>query len=108
MEKEMEKRELIDQITERIKSEYQPEKIILFGSYVYGTPSETSDIDLFIVKETEKSRRERFCEVRKILRDIRGVSIQPIVFTRAELEYRIRLKDDFILEILEKGELLYG
>jgi hypothetical protein len=52
--------------------------------------------------------REYQPEVRKILRDIQDVSIQLIVFTRTELEKRIKLKDDFILEILEKGELLYG
>ncbi|MEW6606357.1 MAG: nucleotidyltransferase domain-containing protein [bacterium] len=101
-------RKVINQITERIKREYQPEKIILFGSYAYGKPAEESDIDLFIIKETGKRRMDRFCEVRKILRDIHGVSIQPVVFTKAELNSRLKIRDDFILEIVEKGKVLYG
>ena len=28
----------------------KPNKIILFGSYAYGTPNEDSDIDLFLLK----------------------------------------------------------
>jgi len=99
---------LIYQITEKIKKEYCPNKIILFGSYAYGKPEDESDIDLFIIKDTPKKRAERFCEVRKILRDIPNVSIQPVVFTKDELDSRLKIKDDFILEIIEKGEVLYG
>lgn len=107
MVKDKKKREIILTIVERIKREYQPKKIILFGSYAYGKPGKESDIDLFIIKETSKRRIDRFCEVRKILRDIHGVSIQPIIFTNDELNIRLRREDDFILEILEKGEVLY-
>ena len=108
MVKDKEIRKIINQITERIKREYLPEKIILFGSYAYGSPNEESDIDLFIIKETEKRRIDRSCEVQKILRDIRGISIQPVVFTNDELNKRLKIKDDFILEIMEKGKVLYG
>ncbi|MCX6073177.1 MAG: nucleotidyltransferase domain-containing protein [Campylobacterales bacterium] len=38
------------EIIERLKS-LDPQKIILFGSYAYGTPTQESDIDLFLVKE---------------------------------------------------------
>ena len=38
-----------DEIIERLKP-LKPDKIILFGSYAYGTPNEDSDIDLFIIK----------------------------------------------------------
>ena len=44
---------LISQIVDKIIREYQPKKIILFGSYAYGEPNEDSDIDLLIVKNTE-------------------------------------------------------
>ena len=32
---------------------YQPEKIILFGSYANGQPNKDSDVDLMIIKETD-------------------------------------------------------
>jgi len=95
------------EIVDKIKTEYRPEKIILFGSYAYGKPERSSDIDLFIVKETGKRRIDRFCEVRKIIRDIKGVSVQPVVFTRGEIKKRIEIGDDFVKEILAHGQTLY-
>ncbi len=41
---------LQDEIVERLKP-LDPDKIILFGSYAYGTPNEDSDIDLFLIKD---------------------------------------------------------
>ena len=99
--------ELLEGIVKRIVEGYNPDKIILFGSYAYGTPTQDSDIDLFIIKDDNRRRVDRFCEVRKISRDIEGVSIMPIVFTNGELAKRLRLEDDFILEIVKKGRVLY-
>ena len=101
-------KETISHIVERIRDRYKPEKIILFGSYAYGKPNAESDIDLFIIKKTDQNRTERFCEVRKMVRDIRGISIQLVVLTPAEVAERLKLRDDFIIEILSKGERLYG
>jgi uncharacterized protein len=98
----------ISAIVKKIQEEYRPIKIILFGSYAYGNPTESSDIDLFIIKNSKKRRIDRFCEVRKIVREIKGVSIQPVVFTTKELEQRLRLGDDFIKDILTKGKVVYG
>ncbi len=97
----------IEEIKNRIVKNLNPDKIILFGSYAYGSPDEASDIDLFIVKDTDKRRLDRFLEVRIMLRDIKEVSIQPLIFTNKELEDRLKLKDDFILEILNKGKNIY-
>ncbi len=33
----------------RIAKEFQPERIILFGSYAYGKPRPDSDVDLLVV-----------------------------------------------------------
>ena len=35
-----------------IADEFQPDKIILFGSYAYGTPNEDSDVDLLVIMPT--------------------------------------------------------
>lgn len=99
--------EIITSIVDKIKAGYHPEKIILYGSYAYGKPDKDSDIDLFIIKETRKRRIERFCDVSRLLRDIKGISIQPVVFTKDEIAKRLELEDDFIKKILAKGEVLY-
>jgi len=101
-------KKIISKIVKKIKEEYQPEKIVLFGSYAYGKPTKNSDIDLLIIKESNKRRIDRFCEVRKIIRDIKGISIQPVVLTKDELNKRIKVGDDFIKEILAEGKVLHG
>lgn len=101
-------REIINQITEKLKKEYQPEKIILFGSYAYGEPSADSDLDLFIIKQTDKERRDRFVEVKRLVYDPkRKIVFSPLVYTPTEVKERLSLGDDFVNELLEKGEVLY-
>ncbi len=41
--------DLLHEMTRRIVEAFEPEKIILFGSYAYGQPEFHSDIDLLVV-----------------------------------------------------------
>jgi len=98
----------IFKVVEKIKKEYRPEKIILFGSYAYGTPNKNSDVDLFILKSTKKNRIDRFVEVKRIIYNPKTKLVfSPLVYTPEEVKGRISLGDDFVREILEKGEVLY-
>jgi predicted nucleotidyltransferase len=99
---------IISKMVEKIKKEYKPEKIILFGSYAYGKPTRHSDIDMFIVKKTKKKSMERWVTLKKLLQDPnRGIPFSPLIYTPRELENRLTLGDDFIKEILKKGKILY-
>jgi predicted nucleotidyltransferase len=101
-------RKAIHDMVDKIVQGYQPKKVILFGSYAYGQPSEDSDIDLFIVKNTDKKPIDRWTEIKRLLRDLtRTVPVSPLVYTEQELEARKAIKDFFVEEILEKGEVLY-
>jgi predicted nucleotidyltransferase len=109
MKTAVDKETLIDEIIERIKTGYEPEKIILFGSYAKGTAGPDSDVDLLIVKETDDRRIDRWVEVKRILRGLTSrIPISPLVYTPAELEERVVIKDYFILEVLEEGKVVYG
>lgn len=100
---------IITEIVDRILKGYKPKKVVLFGSYAYGEPTEDSDIDLLIIKNTDKRPIDRWLEVKRLLRDIsRTVPVAPLVYTEKEIEQRIAIKDFFIEEILEKGDVLYG
>ena len=58
----------IQAVVARSVTGYAPDKIILFGSYAHGTPTETSDLDLLIIKQNAKGRRpERSIAVRQLL-----------------------------------------
>ena len=103
------KKETVQDVVQRIVSGYSPQKIILFGSYANGKPDEDSDIDLLIIKDTDKRPLERWMEVKRLLRDRnRKTSVSPLVYTADEVKDRLAMKDFFIQEVMENGEVLYG
>jgi predicted nucleotidyltransferase len=91
-------------ISNRLKKEYNAKQVILFGSYAKGEETEGSDIDLLIIAPTQKRFFERIAQVRSLIRNLRnGLAIAPIVLTYEELEKRVKMGDQFIKEILERG-----
>ena len=101
-------RKIISAIIEKLKNEYEPLKIILFGSYVYGNPTEDSDIDLLIIKDTNKRRVDRFVEVKRMIYDPNfKIPVSPLIYTPDELEERLKIGDDFVKEIIQKGVVFY-
>lgn len=96
----------VKDITERLIEYYEPDRIILYGSY--GTEKERthSDIDLLIIKKTEKYLIERRIEAERILSD-RLMPIDITVYTPEEVRYLFSIGSPFIEEIMEEGRLLY-
>lgn len=102
-------KQTIQDLTQRIVDEYAPRQIVLFGSYAYGAPNRDSDVDLLIVKDTSAPPLERRVQVRRLLRDPkRTIPIEIVVLTPEELRKRLAIGDQFFMDILERGELLYG
>lgn len=100
---------LIKIITQKIKENYHPEKIILFGSYAYGKPKKDSDIDLLIIKKTNARHIDRSTKIREILQEEnRLIAIEPLVYTPEEISQRLEIEDDFIKNIMDEGTILYG
>jgi predicted nucleotidyltransferase len=98
----------IEEIIKRVASNYKPGKIILFGSYAYGTPSEESDLDLLvIVKSSKQPRYQRAREIRKHLWGITDVPKDILVYTQEEIDEWKEVKEAFITSIMEKGRVLY-
>lgn len=102
-------RAAIEEIVRRLVADYAPRRIILFGSHAYGEPDGDSDIDLFIVKETPDVFLDRVCKVRRIASGAhRHIPFEPIVLTPQEVERSLRIGDQFIQEIIHRGEVLYA
>ena len=59
----------LEEIVERIAERFNPEKIILFGSYARDEATEQSDVDLLVVADTDLLPRERYPAVRRLLAD---------------------------------------
>jgi predicted nucleotidyltransferase len=100
--------ESLQQITQRIIDAFQPEKVILFGSYAYGEPTIHSDVDLLVVTR-RYPRKSVFERDRLVLHEVRSlpVPVEVLVRTPAELAYRLRIGDSFFREITRKGRVLY-
>jgi len=105
---EKESKTILSEVIDIIKRGYNPLKIILFGSYAYGTPKEDSDIDLLIIKNTEERSVDRIALVKKLIYNPhRKIPISPLIYTLKELEERLEMEDDFVREIVQKGIILY-
>lgn len=100
----MAKRDKIKEIVERIKLAFHPQKIFLFGSWAWGEPAEDSDIDLFLVMDSDLRRDERSRQVQEIFSD-RTYPLDIIVYTPKELEESLARENPFIKEIVSKGVL---
>ena len=99
---------ILSEIVERLKREYKPLRITLFGSYAYGNPTEDSDIDLLILKDTKNRSVDRFVQVKRIIYNPNcKIPVSPLVYTPEELKERLRIGDDFLKEIIQKGVVLY-
>ncbi|RNC70729.1 MAG: nucleotidyltransferase domain-containing protein [Desulfuromonadales bacterium] len=95
----------LEQVIASIRINYDPEKIILFGSLAEGNADESSDIDLFVIKETGSSPWDRSAEIDRYI-DHR-VPVDILVYTPTEIEDRLALNDFFVRDIIEHGKVLY-
>lgn len=95
----------IQEVAGMIAKKYQPEKIILFGSYAWGKPHQDSDVDLFVIANTENTRET----AREIDGSVfpRSFPIDLIVYTPSQVKKREQIGDFFIRDILTKGKVLY-
>jgi predicted nucleotidyltransferase len=98
----------IEEIVKRIITSYKPEKIVLFGSYAYGNPSENSDLDiLVVVKRSELPRYKRARKIRKKLWGLTDVPKDILVYTLEEIEEWKEVEEAFITSILKGEKVLY-
>lgn len=97
----------LKKITQKIVEKYKPKKIILFGSCAWGKPTEDSDVDLFIVKNSRKRRIDRERELRTMLIGNNFPPMDLLIYTSQELKRRFQIGDFFINDIFKKGKVLY-
>ena len=97
---------VIEEVARRIAVQFQPLKIILFGSYAYGNPKPESDIDLLVVMETKLREIEQARQIRQFIDPLFGLDL--IVLTPERLSQRLAWEDPFLLDIIRRGKVLYA
>ena len=87
-----------------IAEEFHPDKIILFGSYAYGTPNEDSDVDLLVVMP---ARNQHDQAVRIRWRLAAPFPLDLIVRIPKEMKWRLEEGESFLTAIVSQGKVLY-
>ncbi|MHC4541608.1 MAG: nucleotidyltransferase domain-containing protein [Planctomycetota bacterium] len=98
--------EQISEITRRIAANFKPQKIILFGSYANGTPTEESDLDLLIIKDSDIPSRLQNRKVRRILSDLK-IPVDVVVKTTEEFRTYKDIIGTVIYPANRYGKVIY-
>jgi uncharacterized protein len=97
---------LLVDITRRIVEQFNPDKIILFGSHAYGQPGPDSDVDLFVIMDSQQSPARRSALVSLACRPPL-LAMDILVRTPQEVEQRLAAGDSFVRDILLRGRVMY-
>jgi predicted nucleotidyltransferase len=95
----------IQSVVDQIVLNFHPQKIILFGSYAYGTPRPESDVDLMVIMDTQRTSAEQAAQICRKIQYRFGLDL--IVCTPTYLAQRIELGDSFFKEITRDGIIFY-
>jgi len=84
---------------------FRPVKVIMFGSYAYGNPSQDSDVDLLVIMEYEGKSAMKSVEILDATDPSFGIDL--LARTPEQVRHRLEMGDFFIKEILDRGTVLY-
>jgi predicted nucleotidyltransferase len=109
----MQNQHLIDEMTERLK-ELKPYKVILFGSYAKGNPTEDSDLDVLVVLDSDevaksfKEQNARYLLASNAVREVNyKIPMDILVYSKAEYDYLNKQNTYLFREIKNTGRILY-
>lgn len=98
----------INMLKTAIIEQYQPNKIILFGSAARGDLRSGSDIDMAIIKPSSKKRYHRTVEILQLVKHLpRTLPFEPIMFTPEEFATGQQQQHYLIRQIMLDGKVLY-
>ena len=96
----------IEELGRRIGHEFHAHRVVLFGSYASGAPTDDSDVDLLVVAETTLPPRKRYGAVRRLVADY-PAAFDIIVATPGEYARRRSTVNTAIYIAEKTGRVLY-
>jgi predicted nucleotidyltransferase len=96
---------LVRRFARQVAERFQPDKIILFGSYAYGTPHADSDVDILVIMP---ARNQLDQAVKIELACDPPFPLDLIVRTPHNVHWRLAEGESFLREIMSKGKVLYA
>jgi uncharacterized protein len=98
---------MLNEIVRRLVDEFDPERIMLFGSQAWGTPTIDSDIDLFVILSSSKERStQRATRAHRCLRGIDAL-MDIIVRTVEEMNKYAAATASLEARVLERAKVIY-
>ena len=98
---------VIRRMVRRIVEQFDPERIILFGSHARGDAGPHSDVDLLVVMPVEGSKREKAVEIGVALHDLK-VAKDVTVVRPEEFEWRKGIIGTLEWPAAREGKVLYA
>lgn len=95
---------VIRHFARQVAKRFQPEKIILFGAYAYGTPHADSDVDILVIMQA-RNQIDQACRIDDVFDP--PFPLDLIVRTPKNLASRLAEGDSFLHEVMAKGKVLY-
>ena len=99
---------LLETVVERLKAEFQPEEIYLFGSHAWGTPTEDSDVDLMVILQESNQRPIRRDQRAQLCLGRLPFSVDVLVRTRREVSRVREVRGSLTREVFQNGRKIYG
>lgn len=97
----------IREMVRRIVRQFQPERIILFGSHARGEAGPDSDVDLLVVMPYKGWKHHKQVEIRVALHDIR-VPVDIIVTSPEDFAWRHKVIGTIEYPAVKEGKVLYA
>jgi len=96
----------INDIVQAIIENFEPEKILLFGSYGSGKPTPDSDLDLLVIMESDLPRYKRAVPIRMLFRPM-PCAMDILIYTPAEVAKWKGTVNHIITEAFRSGKVVY-
>ena len=98
----------IETYAEDVARQFRPLKIVLFGSYAYGNPTEDSDVDLMVVMPKDPSgirNRDKAIAIDSAIPATFPLDL--LVRNPEDIAWRLEEGDCFLQDVFSKGRVLY-
>jgi predicted nucleotidyltransferase len=96
----------IQRYCDAIAREFHPQRIVVFGSYAYGCPTDDSDLDVMVIMPFSKRRRVRpSLAIRR--RVSAGFPVDILVRAPEDIARRLQWGDSFVIHVMTRGKVMY-
>jgi len=96
----------IEAYVQEVVENLNPYLVILFGSFATNNINEGSDVDIMVVADFQEDFLDRITKLMDINKF--GIPVEPVGYTLEEFMEMKRRKNAFILEVTERGKVMYS